>query len=594
MRRAQDPAKLFQEAEAAFAARDWAQATQRLTLLNRLAPNTAAVLHLFALVCKNSGDTIGAGEYFAAALNANPADAQLLNNYANFCGQIGDHSRAVALYDQALALQPNFGQAAFNRTLALVELCRFADARGAFAKLEPTYSGQSVFWSARGKIERDAGDLHRAAKYYDRALALDPAHAKANHGRALIAMECGDADAPDRFHQILSRSPDDAQAKLGLAQALHEIGDAAGPALLDTLIAEQPLWLDAILVRAEMRWEAGEADLYLTDINRALAERPDDPALLRARIDMMAGVDAFAEAADFACSAQAAIPDTPDFILLEMVNAGNMGDTARADAALQKLRDRNWHDAMVEARHCLRQGDAVQADAILDGLRAREPDNISAWALSDFAWRLLDDDRHMWLHGQDNLYALRPLGLSDSDVGQIADYLRHLHNRRVFPVGQSLRGGTQTRGALIWRQGPEATLLREAIYAAVLDHWAALPDYDPAHPLLKHKAKTPAFRGSWSVRLTDEGFHVSHIHPHGLLSSASYWVVPEPLAGGDAQAGWLEIGNPPKDLGLPLNPRAVLQPKAGHLALFPSTLMHGTRPFAKGERITMAFDVVAH
>jgi len=35
----------------------------------------------------------------------------------------------------------------------------------------------------------------------------------------------------------------------------------------------------------------------------------------------------------------------------------------------------------------------------------------------------------------------------------------------------------------------------------------------------------------------------------------------------------------------------LIEPKPGRLALFPSWMWHGTRPFAEGERITVAFDV---
>jgi hypothetical protein len=31
----------------------------------------------------------------------------------------------------------------------------------------------------------------------------------------------------------------------------------------------------------------------------------------------------------------------------------------------------------------------------------------------------------------------------------------------------------------------------------------------------------------------------------------------------------------------------------GRMALFPSYLFHGTRPFSEGERLTVAFDVAA-
>ena len=66
-------------------------------------------------------------------------------------------------------------------------------------------------------------------------------------------------------------------------------------------------------------------------------------------------------------------------------------------------------------------------------------------------------------------------------------------------------------------------------------------------------------------------------------------MIPASIA--DDAGGLLELGRPPADLMLVLEPLCVLQPRQGHLALFPSTLYHGTTPFGTGIRITVAFDV---
>jgi len=46
-------------------------------------------------------------------------------------------------------------------------------------------------------------------------------------------------------------------------------------------------------------------------------------------------------------------------------------------------------------------------------------------------------------------------------------------------------------------------------------------------------------------------------------------------------AGWLEIGGTPAYLALDLPPSRRVEPKAGRLVLFPSTLHHGTSPSPK-------------
>ena len=91
------------------------------------------------------------------------------------------------------------------------------------------------------------------------------------------------------------------------------------------------------------------------------------------------------------------------------------------------------------------------------------------------------------------------------------------------------------------------------------------------------------------MRLTDAGFHVNHVHPAGWLSSALYIALPEAVAEGEQ--GWLKLGEPQAELGLGLAPFRTIEPKAGRLVLFPSTMWHGTIPFAAGERMTVAFDV---
>ena len=92
------------------------------------------------------------------------------------------------------------------------------------------------------------------------------------------------------------------------------------------------------------------------------------------------------------------------------------------------------------------------------------------------------------------------------------------------------------------------------------------------------------------MRLTGEGFHVNHVHPAGWISSAFYVALPEAAMSGDGPCGWLSIGEP-TELGLDLPPIRLIEPKPGRLVLFPSTMWHGTRPFAAGERLTVAFDV---
>ena len=137
---------------------------------------------------------------------------------------------------------------------------------------------------------------------------------------------------------------------------------------------------------------------------------------------------------------------------------------------------------------------------------------------------------------------------------------------------------------------PQLRALKAHLLDTIAEHMASLPPADPKHPLLRYRDASPQLAGSWSVRLSGAGFHVSHIHPRGVLSSALYVSVPGELDR-DAREGWLELGRPPAACGVGLEPLAQFEPQPGRLVLFPSYLFHGTRPFTRGERLSVAFDV---
>jgi hypothetical protein len=218
------------------------------------------------------------------------------------------------------------------------------------------------------------------------------------------------------------------------------------------------------------------------------------------------------------------------------------------------------------------------------------PDADHIWPYLSVAWRLLDDPRWEWLEGDPRLIGTYDIGEALGPIDELASTLRALHTARVEPLDQSVRGGTQTDGPLFARVDPVIQAARAGIVAIVQRHLASLPD-DPTHPHLKYTHAPVRFAGSWSVRLTGGGHHANHVHPRGFVSSALYVVVPSEADSGPPPAGHLALGQPPAELGLDLPPIRVIAPKPGHLALFPSTMWHGTIPFAGGERMTIAFDV---
>jgi len=211
------------------------------------------------------------------------------------------------------------------------------------------------------------------------------------------------------------------------------------------------------------------------------------------------------------------------------------------------------------------------------------------------AWRMLGDARDEALTGYDNLIQTfdldPPEGFSDmADFNaELANYLAGLHPPTREFIGQSLRGGTQTKGNLFGAGHRLVEILKQRIEESVARYIQALDD-DAAHPFSGRRTKGFGFTGSWSSRLVDCGFHVNHVHPMGWISSCYYVGVPDAVADTEAKQGWIKFGEPTYDVGLSF--RRAIQPAPGRLVLFPSYMWHGTVPFhGPTPRTTIAFDV---
>ena len=243
------------------------------------------------------------------------------------------------------------------------------------------------------------------------------------------------------------------------------------------------------------------------------------------------------------------------------------------------------------SRHLLRSGRIEAALAAIDHWIA-DAQATEFWPYAAAAWRLAGDPRYAWLEGDARLVSVIDLSPRLPPLDRLAALLRSLHRASGAYLDQSVHGGSQTDGPLFARIEPELQAVRAAVVSAVGEHIAQLPPIDRDHPTLRFaRDRRVRFSGSWSVRLNGEGFHSNHVHPLGWLSSALYITVPERSASGPGEAGWLKLGEPQEALALGLAPLRHIAPKPGRLVLFPSTMWHGTVPFAAGERMAIAFDV---
>lgn len=584
-----DANQLFAAAEAAFAAKRYADARRFLEQVQRATVEHEAVLHLLALVEKRCGDPEAAERAFVRALELAPRDPRILGNYANFLDETGRAEAALTCYDRAIAADPRFADARLNRGLLHQRLSRTEEALRDYDAVLTIDPASVRAHSARGSILREQARFSEAAAAYDAALALSPAHAKALDGWARVALEAGERNIAAHFRRALKVQPDSLDLTIGMAEALAAEGDPDALPFLAAAVAARPDWIEGHERLAEMRSETRDPGHFARGFVDALVGDGANRALHLSHWRVLARAGLYDEALERMDNARPRISEDRDVRLMRAVFTGEAGDAAGARDLLADLGD-DVEVRTVRARLCLRLGEPLEAARLLEHVVRERPGDIAAWAHLGLAWRATRDPRHVWLCEQPGLFDTIALDLDGSALDALATLLRSLHRTCAHPIGQSLRGGTQTRGRLFWRTEPEIVALRTRIEVAVAGFVGRLPAADATHPLLRHRHDRLALAGSWSVRLLSSGFHVSHIHPQGVLSSACYIALP-PGVGGGGTDGWLDLGTPPAELGLALGPIATIEPKPGRLVLFPSYLYHGTRPFSAGERLTVAFDV---
>lgn len=459
-----------------------------------------------------------------------------------------------------------------------------------FVAAAATKHGTPRLWQYSGLLHRALDEHAVAIDCFATAARLAPNDASIGHGQAHVALEAG-VDAEALFERARGLAPDNPAVIIGLTAARMAAGH--GPvavAELEQILDAVPLWVEGHVQLAQLRALLGLA-ATAGSLERATARLPREQALWLARCDLALRREAYAEVRELVERAEAAGAGGVAIDFYRAVASGELGDP-RADHLLSdEAVMTNPALAVWRIRHLLRQGRAGETLALID--RELQSERRPAiWPYAAVAWRLVGDPRSAWLEDQPGL--VRVIDLSDelAPIAPLAERLRALHARSGRFLDQSVRGGSQTDGPLFSRIDPEIRKLRAAVVKAVEQYVSNLPAPDPAHPLLAPpRDRRFRFSGSWSVRLQGRGHHANHVHPLGWISSALHLAVPERRDDDPPEAGWLILGEPDAALGVSLPPQARIAPKRGQLVLFPSWMWHGTRPFAEGERLSVAFDV---
>jgi Flp pilus assembly protein TadD len=572
-----------------------------------------------------------------AVVAANPTFAEAQRLLAGTKLALGDPAAAEALLRQALAVDP-----AWTPTLTTLGELLLASGRGAEAEgvLLPALKARPpdlrAAWvlachynntgrpaqalavaeplCTQGRVDADLATQHvmalvalgRQAEAISVYSSLAGAATDNLAPVQALAIALGAAgrhtDAAQIAHRALARGYRTATLCLTYARSLMAEGanERAETALRDCLRLD-PRQPEAHNSLAQLIWlRTGDLTQATEPLDEALRRFGNDDALRATKAAILQGAGD-ARAAYDCLAPLAEHPQAPPQLLVRVGVSALDFDAAKAlslaQRALRAMPDSGAARSLLAAS-LLGVGDAQAALRECEALQPQAPDDQYLIALQATALRLLGDERYAQLYDYPNLVLSLPIEPPPpwSDVASFLTDLETSLNRFHDPNGhallfQSLRHGTETTQDLTRSADAAVRGLFQSFAAPIaryLEHIGNGTD-----PLRRRNNGRWRFNGSWSVRLRDRGFHMSHVHPRGWISSAFYVRLPDTMAEGRTDEGILSFGKPSILTSPPLEAEYSVRPTPGMLVLFPSYFWHGTIPFQSPQsRLTVAFDAV--
>ena len=566
-------------------------------------PDYLEGLRLLAGTKQALGDTAQAESLLRRALEVDPASPPTLTTLAELFLLSGRSAEAVPLLRRTIQGGPPYPRAALLLTR------HYLDTGQPGLALEV-----ATPWCNGGKADADLSALHVAAyaalgrqsdavANYRRLVAQAPDDPVATH---TLAVALNAAQQPEEAERIAR----DALRRTRPTAALHythgrsllslERFDEAELALRECIRLD-PRRAEAHDRLAQLIWmRTGDILEATRFLDQALQKLPHDDALRVTKAALLQGAGDARGA--FACLAErVARSESQPSVLIRAGLAALDFDPATAVTLAERALRSLPNDHTARKLRCaayLGVGDGVRALAECAALLEATPDDQYLIAMQTTALRLLSDPRYELFCDYDRMVLSTlietPPGWPDlgSFLTELTSHLNALHNPHGHRLlYQSLRRGTETTQDLSRSQDPVIQALFRAFAAPIARYRDQIGQGEDA--LRRRNRGATRFNGSWSVRLHRDGYHTSHVHPRGWISSAFYVQLPDSMRAGRTAEGILSFGAPGMLTTPSLPAELSVRPEIGLLVLFPSYFWHGTLPFHSDQpRLTVAFDAV--
>jgi tetratricopeptide (TPR) repeat protein len=320
------------------------------------------------------------------ALGDGAADPVKLFEQAQSAHARSDLARALAYYEEAIKVKPEFPEAEFQMGNVLVSLGRLGDAESAFRRAIKQRKDWSLPYSALGILLARTNRDTEAETTLRQALKLDSHDNAALRVLASIQLRKGDAKEALQLAQTATNHSD-APTSTWLLRAMAEraMGDrAAAKTSLQHVLEIEPENIVALIERAELYLEVGDHEHALKDLKAAeevkdagkpilyrvvvayeRAGKPDDAQRIAAAAGLIRAEEASADGKIRVIGTK------------EEIEAANSEDPAIARNAITKLIEKNPRSALLLARlgASYRTEDPVRSLEYYRRATQIEPDN---------------------------------------------------------------------------------------------------------------------------------------------------------------------------------------------------------------------------
>jgi tetratricopeptide (TPR) repeat protein len=270
----------------------------------------------------------------------------------------GDVARALALYEGALKLRPEFPEAEYQRGVALIALNRSPEAEKAFARALELRKDWALPNSALGTLLAGAGRDKEAEPVLRRAIQLGAKDSVTLDSLSAVRSRAGDNQEALALAQAAT-DDDNATASAWAWRGAIERATGNATAALTSLnhsLQIEPKYVAALKERAALQTSSGAYDKAAEDLQQALSIKPGDKdlSLQLAHVYELAGkVDDAQKILKAFGEAHPASPGQRDAAIVgtaKDIEDANSDDPKVAQPALEKLIAANPKNANLFAR----------------------------------------------------------------------------------------------------------------------------------------------------------------------------------------------------------------------------------------------------